>query len=376
MRIAVVHSFYSSEQPSGENIAVNEQVRALRESGNEVLLLSRSTDFDKTRAFYPLRAGIRQLTGLGPDPTEQLVAFSPDLVHVHNLFPNIGTRWLIEWTGPLVHTVHNFRVQCSNGLFFRQGAACTQCVDSSSVAAIRYGCYRESRVATIPVALGPSRGVSHSLLFRRADALVSLSEGAKSVFESLGVPSEKLVVIPNGLALDPKQRIEANREGWVFAGRLSREKGLTELLKIWPQNELLDVVGAGPLQDEVIKGARPNVRYLGKLDRSAVLERMARAVGLIFPSRCFEMQPTVITEALSVGLPIVAFRGNSVAGLVDANNLGCTYANGDDLIAGLENVKSHGAMFSAQCLSTYHERFSLEAWTKTSLRLYRSLGVE
>lgn len=214
------------------------------------------------------------------------------------------------------------------------------------------------------------------MLFQRADALVCLSESAKSVFEGLGVPTEKLVVIPNGLALDPTKRIESSREGWVFVGRLSSEKGLTELLEIWPQGELLDIIGSGPQQDEVRNNAGPKVRLLGILERGEVLERMSRAKGLIFPSRCFEMQPTVITEALSVGLPIVAFRGNSVADLVEANSLGCTYSGKEDLIAGLERVESHGTSFSVQCRSTFDRKFSLEAWTRASLSLYASLGVE
>ena len=44
MRIAVVHSFYRSDSPSGENQVVAQQVELLREAGHDVLLVARSSD--------------------------------------------------------------------------------------------------------------------------------------------------------------------------------------------------------------------------------------------------------------------------------------------------------------------------------------------
>ena len=44
MKIAVVHSFYSTRQPSGENVVVQLQARALQEAGHEVSLIAAQTD--------------------------------------------------------------------------------------------------------------------------------------------------------------------------------------------------------------------------------------------------------------------------------------------------------------------------------------------
>ena len=102
MRIAVVHSFYSSSQPSGENRVVEDQVALLRDAGHEVLLVARHTDEESERSLYAVRAAGWVATGRGGDPTAQLRAFAPDIVHVHNLFPNIGTRWMKFWEGPVL----------------------------------------------------------------------------------------------------------------------------------------------------------------------------------------------------------------------------------------------------------------------------------
>jgi len=157
MRIALVHSFYSSQQPSGENQVVVAQVDALREAGHEVLLVARYTDPAIQERGYSVRAALGVATGFGPDPTADLRDFSPDVVHIHNLFPNFGTRWVSRWEGPLVATLHNYRPLCANGLLYRDGHNCTLCPEGDRLASMRYGCYRDSRIATLPLALRNAR---------------------------------------------------------------------------------------------------------------------------------------------------------------------------------------------------------------------------
>ena len=54
---------------------------------------------------------------------------------------------------PVVATMHNYRLVCSNGMFFRDGAVCHDCTKGLPVRAVVHGCYRDSRAATVPVAL-------------------------------------------------------------------------------------------------------------------------------------------------------------------------------------------------------------------------------
>lgn len=373
MRVAVLHSFYASGTPSGENHAVHEQTRALADSGHEVFLLSRSTDLESHLPLYSVRVGLRQVTGIGPDPIPRLQAFSPDIVHVHNLFPNIGTRWLTSWPGPIVHTIHNFRSLCSNGLLFRDGHSCRDCLDSGPLQAIKHGCYRDSRFATLPVALGPARGAERNALLRRADALVCLSDSARAVFADQGVDQAKLAVIPNGISGGSGTALDGRRGAWLLVGRLSSEKGVLELLESWPDSERLDIIGAGPLESEVRSRLSSNVRLLGSLEHGSVLTHMRRAKGLMFPSRCFEMQPTVVMEAMSVGLPVVAFSGNSVADLIMKADIGCSYSDQRTLCAALDYVSRARDRLSGNCLTVFGERFSVKAWATTMSSLYQSL---
>src|SRR4051812_31099182 len=71
-----------------------------------------------------LGAAFAVASGYGASPLSALSRFKPDVVHVHNLFPNWAWRWLNEWDGPLVATLHNFRPLCAAGTLFRDDHNC------------------------------------------------------------------------------------------------------------------------------------------------------------------------------------------------------------------------------------------------------------
>lgn len=151
-RVAVVHSFYSSRQPSGENIVVDQQIAALRRAGHTVELFAQRTDEREGNPLYPLEAAWSTATGIGRAP--RLADFNPDVVHVHNVFPNFGKQWIAGSPAPVVSSLHNYRPLCAAGTFFRDGQVCTDCLDKrSSKPALVHGCYR-GRVGSLPVAIG------------------------------------------------------------------------------------------------------------------------------------------------------------------------------------------------------------------------------
>jgi len=91
MRIAVVGSFCSASQPSGENNVVQVQIMALREAGHEALSIRQDTD-ELQGGLFALKTGIDVALGTGRAPTPVLRDFKPDIVHVHNLFPNLAVQ--------------------------------------------------------------------------------------------------------------------------------------------------------------------------------------------------------------------------------------------------------------------------------------------
>lgn len=376
IRIAVVHSFYGSAQPSGENRAVESEVRALRRAGHAVALAAARTDELEGAPLYPVVSAARVATGLGRSPMDGIEAFAPDVVHVHNLFPNFGTRWVDHVRAPLVATLHNFRPVCANGLLFRDGRPCTLCPDGDPWAGLRFACYRGSRAATLPLTLANRAGPARHPLLRRADRVIVLSTLARDVYARAGLPPSKLVVRANFLeeALDPGAAEVPHPRGWLYVGRLSGEKGAAPLVAAWPPGHDLTIVGDGPDRDAVADLARGRrVELVGNRPREEVIERMRAAVGLVFPSQCFESFPLVYAEAMACGLPVLAWAPNVVAGLVEQGATGRATAWTDDLAATLSEAEATFPALRRNCRALFEAELSERSFVAGAEQLYGSL---
>lgn len=375
MRIAVVHSFYNSSVPSGENVVVRAQAAALERAGHEVLLVAQHSDDRLRRPTYPVEAALTTVTGIGPDPTRQLAAFRPDVVHVHNLFPNFDTRWPARWTGALVATMHNFRPMCAAGSLCLRGEICTRCPDGDPWAAVRNGCYRGSRVATLPLAWRNRRGVASDPVVRAAGSLVVISERAREVYADAGVDPGWLHVVPNFVDPPPEPAAPSTgRDRWLFVGRLSAEKGLTELLRSWPRGEHLDVVGDGPDRTALVAAAPDTVRFLGQLPHAEVRARMPGHAGLMFPSVWFEAGASqVYVEAMAAGLPTLAVEGNGTSDDITAHGLGVIVERNPTvahIAAALDELRADRGELGERCVASYAARFTDDRWLAAIERVY------
>lgn len=353
MKIAVVHSFYSSKSPSGENGAVDQQVSALGAAGHDVRLFGRRTDDLEADPLYPLKAGITVASGRGARPL--LSHFNPDVVHVHNLFPNFGTVWLKEKRYPVVSTMHNYRSMCAAGTLFRDGKVCTQCPNrKSSVPGLLHGCYR-SRVASLPLTVKPS--FLSDAVVRHSDRIIVLSAPMMNRYSELGISPEKLAIVPNFVPDSLDAGIGNGGDHWLYVGRFSDEKGVLELVRSWPVGRKLLLVGAGELDSELRKYSSPWVEVRGSIPRDDVVQLLKSAIGLVFPSKWFEGLPMVYIEALSAGLPVLTWGPSVVGNLVRADGTG-SVVDGADLEGAVREAEETFPSIRSNCRSVFERKYT------------------
>ena len=356
------------------------EVAALGRAGHTVGLFAARTDDLERDRLYTARAALRVATGLGNSPLAGVERFSPDVVHVHNLFPNIGRRWVGSLHQPLVATLHNYRPMCINGLLFRDDHVCTLCPDGARWSGLRYGCYRSSRVASLPPTIAGLAGPAADPLLTRADRLVLLSDAAADVYADAGIDRGRMTVWPNFLRaeLDPgAERAPARPGGFLYVGRLSAEKAVARLAAAWPRGgaaPLLRVVGEGPEEDAVrAAAAGKRIELLGKVSRTDVIALMRASVGLVIPSAWFEAFPLVYAEAMAAGLPVLAWEPNVVARWVRDDATGTMTTWGDDLAGTLDAATASFGRMRARCRTVFEKRYSEAAYVARAEELYGAL---
>ena len=359
MRVLVVHNRYRSEQPSGEDLVVDQESAALAAFGHEVLRYERrSDDIDQLSALRraSIPAAVVWNPFAGRDVGRTLDEYRPDVVHTHNLFPLLSPAVLLACTRrrvPVVSTFHNFRQLCVSGNFYRSGSVCHDCVGRAPWAGVRHGCYRNSSLASAPIALA-------SVVQRRTwqsvpSAYVFISDAERELFASLGLPPTRCFVkwhmVPAGSTSTAREDLV------VFTGRLSEAKGVRLLMEAWDLYQAtsatrslrLAVAGSGELDDEVRSWAadRPSVDVLGLLSHQACATLLGRARAAVVPSAYPEMFGLVVAEAKVAGVAPIAPAHGSFPELIDDGVDGLLFPPGDGraLAEAITQVESAPAWF-------------------------------
>ena len=144
-----------------------------------------------------------------------------------------------------------------------------------------------------------------------ADAITVVSKEAYDYYTKLGF---KVCHVPNAISISSlSEKSERLYEKQIiFAGRLSKEKGILTLLDVakkLPSNVHLIILGTGPEQNAVISSATTqlNIHYLGYQQKNRTIELIRGSDLLVQPSLAEGISSTLL-EAMACKTPIVATR--------------------------------------------------------------------
>jgi glycosyltransferase involved in cell wall biosynthesis len=329
VKVVIAHNRYVSAQPSGENTIVESEITQLTEAGVTVIPFIRNSDDIPglpvlAKAALPVspiynRSAQRALASL-------LATERPDVLHLHNPYPLLSP-WVVRTAHrhgvPVVQTVHNYRQVCSSGLFFRDGHVCHDCAGRGfGLPAVQHACYRGSRAqsAIMAATLAIHRGTWHTV-----DRYLALTSAIADHLRGYGIPSNRISVKPNGIP-DPGRPEPPGGTDFLFAARLTQEKGLGLLLDAWSRHPagslgLLRVAGDGPLRSlaETAARERTDVEYLGPLSPERMRAAIRAAGCVVVPSTWHDVLPTIALEALANGRPVLGTRLGGLPYLVGAD---------------------------------------------------------
>ena len=347
MRILLAHNRYKYR--GGEDSVFQAEGQLLRDNGHDVLeYLKSNEDMDQKGSVQVAlnaiwsRSAYRELR-------QRIREVRPDVVHLHNHMPQISPA--IFYAGhaegvPVVHTLHNFRMLCLNGMLMREEQVCELCVDKRlKWPGIRHACYRESRLGSAAVASMLSVHDAIGTWRDKVTRYLVLTEFQRNKLIAAGIPEKRLVVKPNFCA-DPGRPTAdpAGRTRGLFIGRLSHEKGVDVLVAAAKTSDAqIDLVGSGPKLDEVRAAAPDNLIVHGFVDDDVMRRVKETALFLVLPSIVYEGFPMVIPEAFAMGIPVIASRHGAMQEVVQDGHTGLHFTPGDaeDLAAKIRWATDH-----------------------------------
>lgn len=339
MRILLVHNYY--QDPGGEDAVFHQEAEALRKKHTVELLTFRNRKglIGLIQYFlYPYNIGaafrLRQ----------KIRAFSPDLIHIHNIHYASGPilfRTARRLKIPAVFTLHNYRLLCPSALLFYQGKRYMGSIGKTFPwDAVSKGVLDGSVPKTFLTAFTYRL---HAWLgtWKNVDAFLPLTAYAKNLLLQgrLGIPEEHIHVKPNFIepvagpaeeepagsgensslktitsekqpgAIEPVplQPVPAEDPYFLFIGRLSEEKGVHQLLQAFnrPDAPPLRIIGDGPLRHLLNNLVNPGIRHLGYLSREKIGRYIAESKGVVIPSICLEGFPLALLEGFSLKTPVI-----------------------------------------------------------------------
>ncbi len=389
MRILLVHGRYRSAAPSGENNVVDQESSALAAAGHEAELFQRHSD-DIAGWSLPRKAALPARSvwngQVRRDLARQLERTRPDVVHVHNTFPLISPSVLHAGrdTGvPVVATLHNYKLLCASGDFFRDGQPCHDCSTGHVAPGVRHGCYRGSRAATLPVAAGMA--LHRSAWQQLVSAYIFISSSQRDLMHDLALPEDRVFVKHNFVLPVPLSRSEPQHIV-VYLGRLDAAKGAPLLMRSWdafrarsPESTLhLVVAGGGPLADEVRRwsATHRSVDVVGLLSPEDAARLLRRAVAAVVPSQWEETFGLVAIEAMAAGVAPIAPARGSFPELVTHGVNGALFTPDDpvalaQVLGDVDREPERYVEYGRQGRTTYEKRFHPAANLEELIEVYR-----
>jgi glycosyltransferase involved in cell wall biosynthesis len=163
-------------------------------------------------------------------------------------------------------------------------------------------------------------------LVPKTERIVTNSNGVKDFYVGRGLPGEKFVVIPNGIAPEPNPNSVSREEHLKELGLPSNARLLGAVGRLWPQKRVKDLIWAADLlkttRDDahlLVIGDGPQRSRLERYrDQSLITERvhflgerddvprLMQHFDVLWLASEYEGQSNAIMEAMAVGVPVIA----------------------------------------------------------------------
>lgn len=287
-----------------------------------------------TRLFYNREARHRFETALDTSGAGAAV--------FHNIHP-VGSPSLyhaaLQRGLPVVQFLHNYRPFSVGGTLQVNGKLEPNALYGNYWNEVRTGAWQNSIVKSALFAL-MLKGLHRSGWLQSVKAWVAVSDFMRQKMITTGaLPADRVHTLRHAWNALPQAPAVEDAGYYLFMGRLTDTKGVTQLLDAWDHlrqqlgknTPLLHIAGEGPLDDAVQQRVRTNpyIGQLGHIGGETKREALRRCRAVIVPSTWWEPLGLVVYEAYDYGKPVLAAKSGGLSEIVQHGVTGLQHEPGE-----------------------------------------------
>lgn len=384
MKILLIHNYYRYR--GGEETYFESLIKLLKKNRHQVItyvkdnrkIKSINNKLNITKNLFYAKKIEQELTYL-------IQTHKPDIAQFQNIFPlitPIAYKVCKTFNVSIIQRISNYRYLCPKGVLFRDDKICEECVMKKfKYPAIVHGCYDNSRLASLFFASSFYYHKEILKSFDLVDYFIFPTEFVRGYYlKYAALNKSRTLVIPtftNINTLKPPKNFQVkDKDYFLYVGRLSKEKGIIELLKVFKTlpNVKLVVIGDGPLKNKVQQYSKyKSIILKGFQPRNVILKYIKQAKAVIIPSLWYDVMPNVLIESISQNTPVLVPKSGVFPELVKKNQ-GFFYEqnNFNNLKSIIQRINNFKKVNSAKD----HNNFTPEKHIDKLIGLYKSLKYD
>jgi glycosyltransferase involved in cell wall biosynthesis len=294
---------------------------------------------------------------------DMIEEFRPDVAHVRNIYHHLSPSilWELKAQGvPVVYHLNDFKLLCPSYNMVSHGRACERCHGGKFRHVITEGCYSGPPGATLALA---AEAYLHKWLRSYetcVDRFIAPSRFVKQKLVENGWDAGKISVLPHFQNLSSDAIFEpAGDAPILYFGRLSEEKGLTDLLRAMQKLPAisLQIAGEGPQRNDLEALSNDlelrNVEFVGQLSGQQLDEAISSSRFTVMPSLAYETLGKTILESYARGRAVVASDLGSRRELIHEGKTGILFPPGraDELAGAISFLAERPSLAAAMGLA-------------------------
>ena len=267
---------------------------------------------------------------------QALEDFKPDIVHFNNFQRQLSAsiiKPIKKKNIPIVFTAHDLQAICPAIVMLDSNKEiCEKCMHGKYMNCIKNKCIKNSNLKSLLGAIEGTYYRNKKIYTKNINKIIAPSNFCRSKLIEDGIEQDKIVAMHNFIDID-EYNVPREDEGYaLYIGRLSKEKGIFNLIKSMSRIKegKLRIAGDGPEKEAIIQFIQDNhledrIKLLGFLDKNGIKEQIRKCRFVVVPSICYENCPYSVMETLAIGKPVIGADIGGIPELVQNQFTGITY---------------------------------------------------